>query len=62
LIDQLINFIPGANIHDDKVDVCGFFGRILDQVYGPTVIEQETKREIDPYGFDEQQEISWKTL
>jgi hypothetical protein len=62
LIDQLVSFIPGANLRDDKVDVCGFFGRILDQVYGPTVVAQEKEREVDPYGFEEQEEISWKTM
>lgn len=33
LIEQLITFPAGK--YDDKVDVCGLFGRILDQTYGP---------------------------
>lgn len=35
LIDQLIRFIPNTNFKDDKVDVCGLFGRILDKSFAP---------------------------
>ena len=36
LLDQLVKFIPNTNFKDDKVDVCGLFGRILDQTFAPT--------------------------
>lgn len=36
LIDQLVKFIPNTNYRDDKVDVCGLFGRILEQAFGPS--------------------------
>lgn len=63
LIDELVNFIPNANIRDNKVDVCGFFGRILDQVYGPHLLSKPKKEESkDPYGFDDEPEQSWKTM
>lgn len=62
LIDQLVNFIPNANIRDDKVDVCGFFGRILDQAFAPGKVEIEPKIILDPYGFDDEPVKSWKTL
>lgn len=60
LVDQLVRFIPNTNYKDDKVDVCGLFGRILDQAFAPTEIEiiPETKR--DSYGFDEPNKSNWK--
>lgn len=62
LIDQLVRFIPNANIRDDKVDVCGFFGRILDEVFAPVTVSHEEKRTKDEYGFDDEPEISWKIM
>jgi len=59
LIDQLISFPAGK--YDDKVDVCGLFGRILDQTFAPGLIETEAKTESDAYGFDNDDEETWKT-
>jgi len=60
LMNQLIKFIPTANFKDDKVDVCGLFGRILDQAFGPRS-EKPLKEEVkDSYGFDEEDESNWK--
>ena len=36
LIEQLVSFPHGK--YDDKVDVCGLFGRILDETYAPKKI------------------------
>ena len=59
LIEQLISFPTGK--HDDKVDVCGLFGRLLDQTYGPRVAgKQEEKPKRDPYAFEEE-DSNWKT-
>lgn len=60
LINQLIKFIPNTNFKDDKVDVCGYFGRMLNKTFGPvlTVVEPEKKR--DAYGMNET-DTNWKT-
>ncbi len=60
LLDQLVKFIPNTNFKDDKVDVCGLFGRILDQTFAPTEPskeEQMPKR--DSYEFDEPPSNNW---
>lgn len=59
-IDQLLRFIPNSNFIDDKVDVAGLFGRILDQTYGPSTIKPEQEEHKDEYGFDETIENGWK--
>jgi len=60
LVDQLVKFIPNTNFRDDKVDVCGLFGRILDQAFAPTTMSIEPEKEHDSYGFDEENTKSWK--
>lgn len=59
LIDQLVAFPAGR--HDDKVDVCGLFGRILHQTFAPSHIETHAKKPRDAYGFDEEEADGWKT-
>ena len=59
LINQLVKFIPNTNFKDDKVDVCGLFGRILDQAYAPSILQIETKKETDSYDENEE-EPTWK--
>ena len=62
LIDQLVKFIPDSNFKDDKVDVCGLFGRILDQTYSPGVLSKPDEEEIsDPYGETTDKADNWKT-
>lgn len=59
LIDQLVAFPAGK--YDDKVDVCGLFGRILHQTFAPSMIQSEQSRSMDAYGFDDDDEETWKT-
>lgn len=59
LIEQLVGFPAGK--HDDKVDVCGLFGRILDQTYGPRSIPKDEHKKRDPYGQTDEEEDTWKT-
>ena len=61
LVDQLVKFIPNTNYRDDKVDVCGLFGRILDTAFAPTEPEVVEIQKKDEYGFDEEQSSNWKT-
>lgn len=61
LIDQLVKFIPNTNFLDDKVDVCGLFGRILDQTFAPTEAPVEEKPNKDSYDWDGEEEVTWKT-
>ena len=59
LIEQLVSFPAGKR--DDKVDVCGLFGRVLGETYGPRSITPEQRRKPDPYGDDDEDEDNWKT-
>ena len=61
LIDQLLKFPAGK--YDDKVDVCGLFGRILNQTWGRPEIENIHKTPVaDAYGFDDDDDDdkSWR--
>ena len=60
LITQLLKFPTGK--YDDKVDVCGLLGRILDKTFSPREIEKTTPSESDPYSDYEDDEDNWKTL
>lgn len=53
LIEQLAKFTGKQDKIDDKVDVCGIFGRILDQAFGPEQYhEQLVNKEVDDdYGY-----------
>jgi len=62
LVDQLVKFVPNTNYRDDKVDVCGLFGRILDKAFSPTSIQVVEKVVKDSYGLDDEQESNWKTM
>jgi predicted phage terminase large subunit-like protein len=57
LIDQLVSF-PGK--FDDKVDVCGLFGRILDKTFGPREIIAETMNKGTDYGQGDEDGEDWK--
>lgn len=58
LITQLLKFPAGK--HDDKVDVCGLFGRLLDQTFGPREIIEEAKKKGEEYETDEDDDEGWK--
>ena len=62
LISQLLKFPTGK--HDDKVDVCGLFGRILNQTFSPKEIEPDNEiKTTDSYSDEyEDDEDHWKTL
>lgn len=61
LVEQLIRFPKSRR--DDKVDVCGIFGRLIDQMHVPTASKVEEKKpESDPYGFEEPLEDDWKVI
>ena len=57
LIEQLIAFPAGK--YDDKVDMCGLFGRIIDKAYGPGTDEPDEKPKHDAYGEDDDAD-DWK--
>jgi predicted phage terminase large subunit-like protein len=60
LVRQLMRFPKGKV--DDKVDVCGLFGRIVDKMHSAVVPEAPTLRLVsDSYRFHEEAEESWKT-
>jgi predicted phage terminase large subunit-like protein len=59
LLRQLLRFPIGKV--DDKVDVCGLFGRMLDKMYSGSVPTFDTETKKDPYGFDDEDVDNWKT-
>ena len=63
LIDQLVRFIPDAELVDDKVDVCGLFGRSVDSTFGPREQHIEPEKKRDSYGQDSDDEAdTWMTM
>lgn len=60
LIAQLLQFPAGK--YDDKVDVCGLLGRILDQTFAPSEIRVEETTPKDSYGLSEETEDEWKVV
>ena len=60
LVSQLLRFPKGK--YDDKVDVCGLFGRMVDKMYTPVVPEGPKLRLVkDSYGFDDENDSEeWK--
>lgn len=60
LITQLLQFPNGK--HDDKVDVCGLFGRILDQMYSPRNDGYKpTEKTVDAWGHSSyEEEEDWR--
>ena len=60
LITQLLKFPNGK--YDDKVDVCGLFGKILDQTYAPSEVKPQEPENNDDYETDDDdEEGNWKT-
>jgi predicted phage terminase large subunit-like protein len=60
LISQLLKFPAGK--YDDKVDVCGLFGRLLDQTFGPREAVKEIKPLRDGYETDSEDDQTWKMM
>lgn len=61
LIDQLVKFTGKADKQDDKVDVCGIFGRLLGQTYGPASYHDSIKKG-DDYGGDDEDDYGTGTI
>ena len=60
LIDQLIRFDSG--VFDDKVDVCGLFGRHLASIWVNVDTNQKNVNIRSDYGFnDDEDDSDWKT-
>ena len=63
LIAQLLSFPAGK--HDDAVDVCGLFGRLLDQTYGPgklqSPLSDAADEPTDDY-VDQESDNDWMTF
>jgi len=60
LLSQLLRAPKGK--YDDKFDVCGLFGRMLDKMYSSVVPQEPHLRVVpDSYGFDEEVGEDWKT-
>lgn len=59
LIEQLAKFTGLDDERDDKVDVCGLFGRALNQTFGPGQYQEQlkgTNNEYD-YGLDDDEDF-----
>jgi len=67
LIEQLLKFTGRDDKRDDKVDVCGLFGRALDQTFGPAQYHDDIKEHSpeDDYGNTNDDEYDddedWRT-
>jgi len=60
LINQLVKFIPNTNFKDDKVDVCGLFGRILGRTYGSRPTQAPSPKIVDLWGRPVKDNENWK--
>jgi hypothetical protein len=56
LIAQLLKFTGKADKVDDKVDVCGIFGRLLGMASGPAAYHDKLDRPANDYGMDDDDE------
>ena len=57
LIEQLSKFTGTDGKRDDKVDVCGIFGRLLGQTFGPAQYHDDiaSKGVKDDYGYEDEE-------
>lgn len=53
LIAQLLKFTGKGDAVDDKVDVCGIFGRLLNLTFGPAQYHDKLEKPANDYGMDE---------
>lgn len=64
LIAQLLKFTGKDDKHDDGVDVCGLFGRLLGTAFGPGVYHEDIKEKSrdGDYGADDDEAAGdWRT-
>lgn len=64
LIAQLLKFTGKDDKRDDKVDVCGIFGRILSMTFGPSVYHDKIeKKQGTDYGQgDDEDQGDWRVV
>lgn len=62
LIAQLLKFTGKADKLDDKVDVCGIFGRLLGMAYGPAQYHDQLEKPANDYGMDDDDEYGNGTI
>jgi predicted phage terminase large subunit-like protein len=60
MIEHLIRFPYGK--YDDKADICGLFGRILDQTWAANLPSVIKKKKRDIYGYKDHSGSNWKTV
>jgi len=53
LIAQLLKFTGKADKVDDKVDVCGIFGRLLGLAFGPAQYHDKLETQANDYGMED---------
>lgn len=56
LIAQLLKFTGKGDKVDDKVDVCGLFGRLVNQTFGPSVYHEQISPAVKDYDVDDEDE------
>lgn len=62
LIAQLLKFTGKADKLDDKVDVCGVFGRLLGLALGPAQYHEKPAAAANDYGMDDDEEDGHGTI
>lgn len=62
LIAQLLKFTGKADKVDDKVDVCGIFGRLLGMANGPATHHDKLETPANDYGMDDEDEYGNGTI
>lgn len=62
LIAQLLKFTGKDDKVDDKVDVCGIFGRLLSHTLGPGTYHDTPDRPDNDYGYDEDEYADTGTI
>lgn len=59
LIAQLLKFTGKGGEVDDKVDVCGIFGRLLNQAFGPDQYHDRIEHQKPDYGMEDDDEYGY---
>ena len=58
LIAQLLKFSGKGDKIDDKVDVCGIFGRMLNHASGPGIYHEGPQKSNNDYGIDDEDDYA----